>query len=118
MNINIYRNKPEYFNRICTPGIVWHGAIPLNYYESVLSLKDVEKQENYKNNYNESTGVLDALFKIIPMSTGDILEITNSNSCNGIYYCRAYCWYKLKEDEFDIKSKKLVCDIVQCHIPE
>lgn len=116
MDVKIYRNKPEYFNRICTPSIVWKGAIPLEYYESVLSLKDVEKQEDYKNNYDESIGVLDTLFKIIPMSTGDIVEITNSQSCDGVYYCRTYCWYKLKSDEFDIKSKKLACDIVQSSI--
>lgn len=113
MDVTIYRNKPEYFNRICTANIVWNALIPLNYYEPVLSIKDVEKQEDYKNNYNESIGVLGTLFRMMQMTVGDIVEITNSNSCDGIYYCKAYYWYELKRDEFDINSKKLVCDIVQ-----
>lgn len=113
MDITIYRTKQDYFNRICTASIVWQGIIPLNYYEPVLSIKDVEEQEDYKNNYDESTGVLGTLFRMMRMTTGDIVEITNSNSCDGIYYCRTYYWYELKRDEFDINSKKLVCDIVQ-----
>jgi hypothetical protein len=114
MDITIYRNKPEYFNRICTANIVWNALIPLNYYEPVLSIKDVEEQEDYKNNYDESISVLDILSKMLQITTGDIVEITNSNSCDGVYYYRSYCWYELKRDEFDINSKKLVCDIVQC----
>ena len=61
-DITIYRDKPEYFNRICTANIVWNALIPLNYYEPVLSIKDVEKQEDYKENYNEVQGPLDCLF--------------------------------------------------------
>ena len=112
MDAKIYRVKQdgnalaEFF---C--GGLWVSDKPMSKYELLTELKDVDKQENYKENYDEIQGPLDCLYSIVPLQATDIVVLTNT-TWEGTYFCNTICWSVLDESKFDIKSDDFVSSIV------
>lgn len=112
MNAKIYRKKPD--GKVITDFFVsrrWTGEVPMNNYELLTELKDVDKQKNYKENYDEIQGPLDCLYLITPLQPTDIVVLANT-TWEGTYFCRSFGWFVLDGNKFDIESDKLVSSIV------
>ena len=112
MDAKIYRRKPN--DKVLTElfvGSLWPGDIPMNKYELLTELKDVDKQKNYKETYDEIQGPLDCLFLMVPLQVTDIVVLTNT-TWEGTYFCRSFGWFVLNGDKFDIESKDFISSIV------
>lgn len=112
MDAKIYRMKQD--GNDLTKFLVdsnWLGEVPMNEYELLTELKDVDKQEKYMKEYDEVQGPLERLFIIIPLQVTDIVVLTNS-TWDGTYFCRSFGWFVLNGDKFDIESKDLISSIV------
>lgn len=112
MNAKIYRKKPD--GKVISDFFVsrrWTGKVPMNKYELLTELKDVDKQKNYKENYDEIQGPLDCLYLIAPLQPTDIVVLTNT-TWEGTYFCRSFGWFVLDGNKFDIESNELVSSIV------
>ena len=90
----------------------WHGDVQMNKYALLTELKYVDKQEDYKENYNEVQGPLDCLFSTVPLQVTDIVVLTNS-TWDGTYFCRTFGWLVLDGDKFDIGSKDFISSIAR-----
>ncbi len=113
MDAKIYRRKKLDDNLLAEifVGSRWHGDVPMNKYELLTELKDVDKQEKYMKEYDEVQGPLERLFIIIPLQVTDIVVLTNS-TWDGTYFCRSFGWFVLNGDKFDIESKDLISSII------
>jgi hypothetical protein len=113
MDAKIYRRKKLDDNLLAEIFVDsrWHGDVPMNKYELLTELKDVDKQENYKENYDEIQGPLDCLYLIVPLQATDIVVLANT-TWEGTYFCRSFGWFVLNGDKFDIESDELVSSIV------
>lgn len=113
MDVKIYRKKKQDDNVLLEffVGSRWHGDVPMNKYELLTELKDVEKQEKYMENYDEIQGPLERLFIIVPLQVTDIVVLTNT-TWEGTYFCRSFGWFVLSGDKFDIESKDFISSIV------
>ncbi len=115
MDAKIYRVKQnsnvlaEFF---C--GGLWSGDKPMSKYELLSELKDVDKQDNYKEaydeNYDEIQGPLDCLCYIVPLQATDVVVLTNT-TWEGTYFCRTFGWSVLDGSKFNIESDDFVSSI-------
>lgn len=112
MDVKVYRKKKQDSNVLVElyAGSLWESDIPMNKYELLTELKDVDKQENYKENYDEIQGPLDCLYLIVPLQVTDIVVLTNT-TWEGTYLCRTFGWIILDGNKFDIKSNDFVSSI-------
>lgn len=108
MDAKIYRVKPN-------DNILWTNERPMNKYEFLTELKDVDKQENYKENYDEIQGPLDCLCYIVPLQLTDVVVLTNT-TWEGTYYCSGFGYLVLDGNKFDIESKDFISSIVIRHM--
>lgn len=109
MDAKIYRRPTEKF--VFSISKHWTAEYPMNKYELLTELKDVDKQKDYKENYDEIQGPLDCLYNIVPLQATDIVVLTNT-TWEGTYFCGSFGWFVLNGDKFDIESDDLVSNIV------
>ena len=113
MDVKVYRKKKQDSNVLAElyAGSLWDGDVPMNKYEFLTEFKDVDKQENYKKNYDEIQGPLDCLYLIVPLQVTDIVVLTDT-TWEGTYFCRSFGWFVLDGNKFDIESDELISSIV------
>lgn len=112
MDVKIYRMKQE--GNDLAKFLVdsnWLGSIPMNEYELLTELKDIDKQEKYMKEYDEVQGPLERLFIIVPLQVTDIVVLTNT-TWEGTYFCRSFGWFVLNRYKFNIESNELVSSII------
>lgn len=108
MDAKIYRVKPD-------DNALHFGDVRMNRYEFLTELKDVDKQENYKENYDEIQGPLDCLYSIVPLQATDVVVLTNS-TWEGTYFCNVFGYLVLNGHKFDTESDNFVSSIVIKHM--
>ena len=108
MDAKIYRVKPN-------DNVLWTNERPMNEYEFLTELKDVDKQESYKENYDEIQGPLDCLYSIVPLQVTDVVVLTNT-TWDGTYFCDGFGYFVLDGNKFDIESDDFISSIVIRHM--
>ncbi len=108
MDAKIYRPKPD-------DDASYVGDVRMNRYELLSELKDVDKQDNYKEAYDEIKGPLDCLYSIVPLYATDVIVLTNT-TWEGTYFCNTFGYLVLDGNKFDIESDDFVSSIVIRHM--
>lgn len=108
MDAKIYRKKED-------DNALHVGDTRMNKYELLTELKDVDKQENYKENYDEIKGPLDCLYSIVPLYATDVVVLTNT-TWEGTYFYNTFGYLVLNGNKFDIESDDFISSIVIRHM--